>query len=62
MCLDRKERVSGAGAFYNPLLVPRPLGIHGAARGEGQGDAGEVRRRKRSKERCIDSERMEAVA
>jgi hypothetical protein len=36
MRLDRKERVSGAGAFGNSLLGLGLLGTNGTARGEGQ--------------------------
>jgi hypothetical protein len=53
MRLDRKERVSGAGAFCNPLLGPGPLGIHGAAWGEGRGAGG---RRKSAAEKEVEGE------
>jgi hypothetical protein len=62
VCPDRKERIPGVGAFGAPLLGLRPLGGHGAARGEEQGNTGEVRWRKKMKERCVVSEQTEAAA
>jgi hypothetical protein len=59
---DRKERVSGVGALGDPLLGLRLLGGHGAARGEGQGNAGEVQQRRKVKERCVGSKQTEAAA
>jgi hypothetical protein len=56
MCPDRKERFSRVGSLDTPLPGLRPLGGHGAARGEEQGNTGEVRQRKEMKERCVGSE------
>jgi hypothetical protein len=59
---DRKERISGAGAFGAPFLGFGPLGDHGAARGEERGSTGGVRRRKKMKERCVGSKQTETAA
>jgi hypothetical protein len=62
MCLNRKERVSGAGAFGDPLLGLGLLGGHGAARGEERGDVGGVWQRRKTKVRCVGGEKTDAAA
>jgi hypothetical protein len=62
MRLDRKERISGAGALGTPFLGFGHLGGHGVATGEDRGSTGGVRRRKKMKERCMGSKQTEAAA